>query len=532
MSKKMINIRYLLHRGGLLIVRQQLLSGSLVQAQSVNQPKIVLGATIYPFEPNCLPFNSIIKSFTLDATKRNSDKKPDKSKKSQRKEIKFFTPEEDQKLLDHVREHGISRKYLKDVAKDLDRSYSSVKSRCSKLLSLNKYETNSRRKGWKYEEDEKLVNSVLKQNKLDPSNISLLMDIKESKFRTISPDLERSSSSLYMRWRREIVPCLEPHLEELVSSKNLIQDILKLIEAIHEKTITVKGYTDEDKKFIIKQVELKGDFPETWIFIAKELGKKVPENVRQFYYNYILQTPKVKGSFTPQEDEIILNHVKANGSTKKSFTDLAKELGRGSFSSVKSRHYRLVLSNEFEVNAKRKAWELDEDKLLIDHVFNIKEIKAGDASSIQIMKPSEFTTVATELKRSSGSCYARWIIYIAPTLNTHLMKLPMTNDWKKDILSHIVENNIKHKKEMDIDHILKEIAPGQTSRSILTYLDALRKETVNGVRKPSKLPLCDLASKRLMEQAPNNALFQTNHKGEQKRLKWCEDVISYYKTLI
>ena len=57
-------------------------------------------------------------------------------------------------------------------------------------------------------------------------------------------------------------------------------------------------------------------------------------------------------------------------------------------------------------------------------------------------------------------------------------------------------------------------------------------ETVNGVIKQSNLPQCDLASKRLKEQSPSDPLFNENHKSEQKRLKWCEDVISYYKTLI
>ena len=526
----MINIRYLLHRGGLLIVRQELHSGSLVQAQSVTQPKHVLKTTIYQLELNSLPSHSIVKSFMLDAKKTKLYRTPDKSKKSQGKEIKFFTPEEDQKLLDHVREHGISRKYLKDVAKSLDRSYSSVKHRCSKLMSINKYETNSDRKGWNYAEDEKLVNSVLQQNRLEPSNISLLMDIKESEFKNISPDLERSSSSLYMRWRRDIVPCLEPHLEDLSSSKNLMKDILKLIEVIHERSITVKGYTEEDKKFIIKQVELKGDIPETWVFIAKKLGKKVPGNVKDFYHNYILQAPKVKGSYTTEEDEVILNHVKANGRTKKSFSDLAKKLGRGSFSSVKSRHDRLVLKSEFEVNTKRKTWALDEDKSLIDHVYNIKEIKEGDASSIENVKQSSFNTIAADLKRSSSSCYSRWMQHIVPVLKTYLKKLPLTNDWKKDVLSHIVENNIKDKKKMDIAQVLKEIAPGQTSISLLLYLDRLKKERVDGVEKQSKLPLCDLASKVLKEQSPSNSLFNDNHKGEQKRLEWCQDVILYYET--
>ena len=79
---------------------------------------------------------------------------------------------------------------------------------------------------------------------------------------------------------------------------------------------------------------------------------------------------------------------------------------------------------------------------------------------------------------------------------------------------------------------LKEVAPGQTSASVLSYLEVLKRETVNGVTKPSKLPLCDFASKRLKEKRPNDPLFNDKHKGEEKRLEWCEDVISYYKTLI
>ena len=122
--------------------------------------------------------------------------------------------------------------------------------------------------------------------------------------------------------------------------------------------------------------------------------------------------------------------------------------------------------------------------------------------------------------------------HIAPTLKTHLRKLPLTNDWKEDVLLHIVNDNIKHKKEMDIDQVLEEIAPRQTSKSLLLYLDRLTRETVNGVKKQSKLPLCDLASKRFKEQDPSSSLFNKNHKGEQKRLEWCEDVISNYKRLI
>ena len=520
----MINIRYLFHRGGLLVTKQPLCSGYFVQAQSLVQPKYVLGSTIHQFEQNCLPSNSILKVFkSTKATKRNLDEDLTPRR---------YTTEDDQKLLEHVKLFGKSKDSLQRVAVTIDRTYKSVASRCRKLLSSNEFDAQTDPKAWDLDDDNKLVEYLLNFHEIKPGNLTVLLDFKPNDFKDIAPEFQRSTQALYDHWKIEIVPLLEPHLDDLKRSKSLREDIANIIETRHEKKTILHGYSDKDKKFIIKQVKLKGDAPETWGFIAKKLGKKNPAHVRNFYYNHILQTPKVKGSYSPEEDEMILTHVKENGKTQESFRDLTKELGRGSVSSVQHRHKKLIASNEFEINAKRKAWELDEDKSLIDRVFNIKVIKVGDAISIENVKPSVFNAIATELKRSSYSCYLRWMQHIAPTLKTHLMKLPMTNDWKKDVLSHIVNNNIKHKKEMDIDQILKDVAPGQTSKSLLIYLGTLKRETVNGVTKQSKLPLCDLASKRFKEQRPDDPLFNENHKGEQKRLEWCQDVISFYKTLI
>ena len=282
---------------------------------------------------------------------------------------------------------------------------------------------------------------------------------------------------------------------------------------------------------IIKEVQLNGEGPETWIKLANTLGKKGPEVVKSFYENYIKQTPKVKGPFSPEEDEIILSHVEEHGRSIKSFKDLAKFLGRGSAGSVEIRYKKLISKNDYEVNAKPKSWDFDEDKVLISHAFNLKDIKPNDASSLEKMKPSEFSNIATELKRSSSSCYGRWMIYIVPALKTHIKKLPMTNEWKKDVLKHIVANKIKRKKEMDIDLILKEITPGQTSLSLLKYLRYLKAERVDGVSKQSEKPLFDLASKRLREPSPTDPVFDENHRREQ-RLVWTKELISYYKTLI
>ena len=138
-------------------------------------------------------------------------------------------------------------------------------------------------------------------------------------------------------------------------------------------------------------------------------------------------------------------------------------------------------------------------------------------------------SIGKQLKRSSGSCYERWMGQIVPTLKTCIMQLPMTSDWKKDLLHHIVKNKIKTKKELDMEFTLKEIAPAQTSASLLTYLNSLTLERIDGAQKLSKLPLCELASKMLSDKSFQNPIFNEDHSREQKRKEWCKSIIAYYK---
>ena len=121
------------------------------------------------------------------------------------------------------------------------------------------------------------------------------------------------------------------------------------------------------------------------------------------------------------------------------------------------------------------------------------------------------------------------MLQIVPTLKSCIMKLPMTHYWKKDLLLHIVQNNVKNKKELNIEFILKEIAPTQTNTSLIYYLDNLKKKKIDGVTKQNKLPFCELASKRLIEKSPYDPIFNENHKKEQQRQEWCKNLVAYYK---
>ena len=384
----MMKVGQLVQRGVVLFATRQMNLKYLVPIQIRPQRQHVLEATATALQPIYLPSNSIIKLHkSTDAKKTHSVKRTRQlySKDDDKfiiEQVKWhgytietfkkiakalgrkypyavklhydeyiakqhdvtgsFSSQEDQKIIEHVSIHGKDKESFEDIAKNLGRPIYSVRERCSRLLSENEYETNSDMRQWDLAEDKILINCAFKLKDIDSSNIFTLWEVNKSEFREIAVELKRSSLAVYGHWQKLILPLLEPHLEKLTSSKCLKKDVLEIVGSRFEKTTQLRGYSDEDIKFIVEQVQLKGDVSETWVFIAKKLGKRNPEHVKYFYHNYILQTPRVKGPFTPEEDEIILRYVKEHGTIRKSFRDLAKELGRGSASSVQSRYNKIV----------------------------------------------------------------------------------------------------------------------------------------------------------------------------------------------
>merc|ERR1712223_1145081 len=474
-------------------------------------------------------FNS---SHNITKLNKSSDAKNNSSILLVDKKGKHYSKEEDEKLLEHINKHGKNSSSLESFAKEFGRSFYSIRSRIRKLESANEYETNNERREWEFEEDEKLVNYIFKLKSIKSANVNSLKDTLPKDFEEIAIEFKRSTGSVYGHWIQFVIPCLNHHMKQLSSSTNLKKDVLRLIEDGYVKTTTLKGYSEVDEKFIILQVKKHGYELETFVKIAKKLGKKNPNTVKLHYDNYLAQTPKVKGPFSQEEDEKILEYIKVHGRSERSFKDITNELGRGSLRSVKIRHDKLVSTNEFETKAIQKNWELDADQKLIDHIIKLKNIKDDSCDHLEQVKLNNFIDIGKELKRSSGTCYNRWMFQIVPTLKTCIMQLPMTNEWKKDLLHHIVKNKIKNKKELDIEFILKEIAPAQTSTSLISYLNDLKRETIEGVTKPSKLPLCELVSKRLMEKSPTNPIFNEDNIKEQKRQEWCKSIFAYYKKLI
>ena len=177
-------------------------------------------------------------------------------------------------MLEYVNKHGKSSSSLKSFSKDFGRSFGSISRRIYRLESGNEYDTNNKSRAWEFEEDEKLVNFFFKLKNIKSANISSLKISSRRDFEEIAKELKRSTSSVYDHWHKFVIPCLKPHLKQLASSNNFKKDILRHIEEGYVKTVTLKGYSEADDKFIIQQIQKYGYEPGTFVKIAKKIRKE------------------------------------------------------------------------------------------------------------------------------------------------------------------------------------------------------------------------------------------------------------------
>jgi len=146
------------------------------------------------------------------------------------------------------------------------------------LESANEYETNYEPRGWEIEEDKKLVNYIFKLKSIKSANVNSLKHATLKDFEEIAIEFKRSTGSVHAHWHLVVIPCLKPHMKQLASTTDLKKDVLRLIEEGHVKTTTLKGYSEADNKYIIKQVEKYGYEQETFVKIAKKIRKERSKN--------------------------------------------------------------------------------------------------------------------------------------------------------------------------------------------------------------------------------------------------------------
>ena len=81
--------------------------------------------------------------------------------------------------------------------------------------------------------------------------------------------------------------------------------------------------------------------------------------------------------------------------------------------------------------------------------------------------------ISEDIGRSKGACNSRWLNTIVPILKTDTLGLPQNEEWRKDVLRYVIEKKFGRVKEIPYNKVVRDVCPGQTSRSLSRFLRKL-----------------------------------------------------------
>ena len=186
-----------------------------------------------------------------------------------------------------------------------------------------------------------------------------------------------------------------------------------------------------------------------------------------------------------------------------------------------------------DASSSKTTWKLEEDEKILRHIINLKKIKSNDIESLENISIKDFSDFAQTMNRTNTSCYTHWLQVIVPALKSHILGIPINSDWKLKVMSYIVKNRIKHEKDIDIEHLVKDVIPGQTRFSVLVFEKSLRDTNTKGFKgKNINDPLHEIVETKFAEKFSCNPCFNRNHKGDIKRIKRANDIIFLYNMFV
>ena len=111
----------------------------------------------------------------------------------------------------------------------------------------------------------------------------------------------------------------------------------------------------------------------------------------------------------------------------------------------------------------------------------------------------DFDQISADIGRSKTACYIRWMSTMAPILKSDNLGLPQNEEWRKDVLGYVIDKKFGSVKEIPYYKIVRDVCPGQTSKSLSMYLNSLS-------RFASDMPFYEYCRKHLNNPHPSSHL--------------------------
>ena len=221
----------------------------------------------------------------------------------------------------------------------------------------------------------------------------------------------------------------------------------------------------------------------------------------------------VTGSFSAEDDAIIMEQVNLHGARTETWEKLCSILNRSKRSTIK-RRYDLFLNEDYTKKAVplTRNWSITEDKILIDCLFeNMSLRNSSYVSSIQ-HKHIIASKANEKIERNTNAIYNHWRNGLMPLLLQYHQGT-INTPWKHSLLQYIYDNKIMSASELFTTNI-KETFPWLNATSASACF--------RGSKVYSKdIPLHEVARNSLHIYKDRPAMTKS-------QLERCEKIIQHY----
>ena len=93
---------------------------------------------------------------------------------------------------------------------------------------------------------------------------------------------------------------------------------------------------------------------------------------------------------------------------------------------------------------------------------------------LRSLKEKDFDAISKKTGKSKTACFAYWRRNLAPILLSNALGLPQDGEWRKEVFKYIIEKKFVRINEIPYNKIIRDICPGQTSRSVTNLLYPFR----------------------------------------------------------
>ena len=122
-----------------------------------------------------------------------------------------------------------------------------------------------------------------------------------------------------------------------------------------------------------------------------------------------------------------------------------------------------------------------------------------DLDFLDSSKIKDFDQISGDIGRSKDACYRRWMNTIVPILKSNILGLPQNEEWRKDVLRYVIEEKFDRVKEIPYNKLVRDVCPGQTSKSLSQFLNNLSSHA-------GDMPFYEYCRKHLNNPHPNSYL--------------------------